>query len=158
MEDYKASEEGQTVRRKYADILRMSRPEYPRKHPPMTISNRAKIFSPFAALRGYEEEISDEGEAHLRIQKPELSDEDKAILCEKLLQIKKGMTVDIRYFKGDATAGSYEYICGTVLSIDSVYKEIRISTGQKNELGKELPVAISFDDIWDLQTIQKGTQ
>ena len=27
----------------------------------MQVENRAKIFSPFAALRGYEEEIAEEG-------------------------------------------------------------------------------------------------
>ena len=28
------------------------------KHPPMNLSRRAKIFSPFAALKGYDEEIA----------------------------------------------------------------------------------------------------
>ena len=60
MSDYKNTEEGKNVARKYADILNSSRPEPSYKHPRMTLSNRAKIFSPFAALRGYEEEIAAE--------------------------------------------------------------------------------------------------
>ena len=28
------------------------------KHPPMDLTRRAKIFSPFAALKGYDEEIA----------------------------------------------------------------------------------------------------
>lgn len=45
----------------YDDIIEM---EYPLKssdrvkHPRMTIENRAKIFAPFAALKGHEEAIA----------------------------------------------------------------------------------------------------
>ena len=44
----------------YEDILGLSRPEheddaFSRKHPHMTRLNRAKIFAPYAALKGYEE-------------------------------------------------------------------------------------------------------
>ena len=51
---------GKAVQKKYADILHGSRPEPSYRHPRMTLSNRAKIFSPFSALRGYEEEIAAE--------------------------------------------------------------------------------------------------
>ncbi len=50
----------ESVSHKYDDILRM---EYPLKthdeikHPRMPLSDRAKIFSPFSALKGYEELI-----------------------------------------------------------------------------------------------------
>ena len=52
MEDFKNTKEGRAVAQKYSDILHLSRPEPPVKHPRMALSNRAKIFSPFAALRG----------------------------------------------------------------------------------------------------------
>ena len=63
MEDYKNTPEGRDVTRKYADILALSRPdseESRRRHPRMSLENRAKIFSPFAALRGYDEELDAE--------------------------------------------------------------------------------------------------
>ena len=60
MADFKNTKEGRTVAQKYADILHLSRPEPPVKHPRMALSNRAKIFSPFAALRGFDDEISSE--------------------------------------------------------------------------------------------------
>ena len=60
MADFKNTKEGRLVAQKYADILRLSRPEPPAKHPRMSITNRAKIFSPFAALRGFDDEISSE--------------------------------------------------------------------------------------------------
>ena len=47
MENYKNSKTGQETARKYADILHMERPqseESLRKHPRMTLQNRAKIF------------------------------------------------------------------------------------------------------------------
>ena len=55
MENYKNSKIGQETAQKYGDIIEMERPqteESLRKHPRMTLQNRAKIFSPFAALRG----------------------------------------------------------------------------------------------------------
>ena len=66
---YMTTEGGRRVRQKYADILRMSRPEPPADHPRMSLQNRAKIFSPFAALRGYEEEIADQNRVHELIEK-----------------------------------------------------------------------------------------
>lgn len=58
MEDYKHTPAGQAAARKYADILDKQRPQTEqslRKHPRMLLQNRAKIFAPFAALRGYED-------------------------------------------------------------------------------------------------------
>lgn len=64
MKEYQESALGRETARKYADILDKSRPDSPesrRKHPRMSLQSRAKIFSPFASLRGREiEEISGE--------------------------------------------------------------------------------------------------
>ena len=53
----------------YKDIIQWP---YPRndwnflmKHPRMSVANRAKIFSPFAALRGHNEKIAETAEQHL---------------------------------------------------------------------------------------------
>ena len=64
-QDYKESRQGRENARKYADILNESRPdsgESRRRHPRMSLQNRAKIFSPFAALRGYDEQLAKERE------------------------------------------------------------------------------------------------
>ena len=97
MADFKNTKEGRNVAQKYADILHLSRPEPPVKHPRMALSNRAKIFSPFAALRGFDDEISSEGASKLLVKKVELSDDEKNDLSDKLLQVKKGMKVVVRY-------------------------------------------------------------
>lgn len=121
MADFKNTKEGRNVAQKYADILHLSRPEPPVKHSRMALSNRAKIFSPFAALRGFDDEISSEGASKLLVKKVELSDEEKNNLSDKLLQVKKGMKVVVRYFvKTSESTGKYISLTGTVVMIDPV--------------------------------------
>ena len=54
---------------KYMDIIDKERPqhngdEFDIKHPKMSREQRAKIFAPFAALKGYEETIDETGKVH----------------------------------------------------------------------------------------------
>lgn len=146
MTDYKNTPEGKAVQSKYADLLPLSRPE-PIK-PRMAISNRAKIFSPFAALRGYEDEIASEGREHTKAQRIELSDEGIERIGAKLMQLHKGAFVAIRYF----TDGYYEDVSGKVESVDGVYQELKLSTVMKSDIGKELPTIIPFEDILEVTT------
>lgn len=55
--DYKTSTSGRSTACKYADIIDMPRPEL--HHQRMDILNRAKLFAPFDALRGFDEEIEE---------------------------------------------------------------------------------------------------
>ena len=157
MADFRNTKEGQNVAQKYADILHLSRPEPPVKYPRMALSNRAKIFSPFAALRGFDDEISSEGASKLLVKKVELSDEEKNDLSDKLLQVlqvKKGMKVVVRYFMKTAeSTGKYISLTGTVVMIDPVYRELKVMQNSDRKavgIEKELPVIIPFDDIADL--------
>ncbi len=62
MDDYKHTPAGRETARKYADLLDQQRPQSAqslRKHPRMPLENRAKIFSPFAALRGYDDQLAE---------------------------------------------------------------------------------------------------
>ena len=154
MADCKNTKEGRIVAQKYSDILHASRPEPPHKHPRMPITNRAKIFSPFAALLGFDDEISNESATKLLVKKIELSDEEKNKLSDKLLQVKKGMKVVVRYFvRATGSTGKYISLTGTVVIIDPVYRELKVmQDSDRNAVGieKELPVIIPFDDIADL--------
>ncbi len=54
---------------KYNDIIDKNRPvhdgdAFEARHPHMSREARAKIFAPFAALKGYEEAIDDTSESH----------------------------------------------------------------------------------------------
>ncbi len=142
--NYKNTPEGKAVQYKYADLLPLSRPE-PIK-PRMSISNRAKIFSPFAALRGYEDEIASEGKDHLKGKQIELSEEQKELLGNKIGQLRKNQLVKVKYF----TDGYYEDLPGRVDSVDAINKELRIYTGVTNTIGKELPTIIPFEDILEV--------
>ncbi len=144
MMNYKNTPEGKAVQYKYADLLPLSRPE-PIK-PRMSISNRAKIFSPFAALRGYEDEIASEGKDHLKGKQIELSEEQKELLGNKIGQLRKNQLVKVKYF----TDGYYEDLPGRVDSVDAINKELRIYTGVTNTIGKELPTIIPFEDILEV--------
>lgn len=104
MEKTKTSKTGLETARKYADILHMERPqseESLRKHPRMTLQNRAKIFSPFAALRGYDEQLAEEKQRTERVTKRILTEEEMSGLSDKLMQVTKGMTITVRYFVED---------------------------------------------------------
>ena len=146
MADFRNTKEGRNVAQKYADILHLSRPEPPVKYPRMALSNRAKIFSPFAALRGFDDEISSEGASKLLVKKVELSDEEKDALSDKLLQVKKGMKVVVRYFMKTAeSTGKYISLTGTVVIIDPVYRELKVMQDSDRKavgIEKELPVII----------------
>ena len=79
MENYKSSKIGQETAQKYGDIIEMERPqteESLRKHPRMTLQNRAKIFSPFSPLRGYDEQLAAEKQRTERVTKRILTKEE----------------------------------------------------------------------------------
>ena len=149
MTDYKNTPEGRAVQMKYSDLLPLSRPD-PIK-PRMTIQNRAKIFSPFAALRGYEDEIASEGKDHLRGKRIELSEEQKELLGNKISQLRKNQSVKVKYF----TDGYYEELPGKVDSVDAINKELKIYTGVTNAIGKELPTIIPFEDILEVKVPER---
>lgn len=144
--DYKNTPEGRSVQSKYCKILHASRPEPPHNYPRMPMSNRAKIFSPFAALRGYDDEIASECRDHLKGNRIELSEEGEEVLNQKISQLRKGQEIIIKYF----TDGYYENIAGILDAVDAINKELRIYTGFINDTGKELPTIIAFEDILEI--------
>lgn len=135
MEDYKNTPEGRAAARKYGDILTLSRPdseESRHRHPRMSLENRAKIFSPFAALRGYDEELAAEEERSRRVTQRLLSDEEKEQLSQKLLLLTKGTRVRVRYFAPDTThpaqppVGFYRTVTGVAERVDPVYRLLHL--------------------------------
>lgn len=149
MTDYKNTPEGRAVQTKYKSILHASRPKPPHNHPRMSPSNRAKIFSPFAALRGYEEEIASEDKDYLKGRRIELSEEDQEKLNRTLLQLQKEPKegkITVKCF----TDGYYEELTGVLESVDVIAKELRLRTGFISESGKDLPSIIYFEDILDI--------
>lgn len=156
MENYKNSKTGLETARKYADIINMERPqteESLRKHPRMSLQNRAKIFSPFAALRGYDEQLAEEKQRTERVAKKNLTEEEMIALSDKLMQVTKGMPITIRYFAEDTAhpevpaVGNYITLSGEVEAIDSVFRTLQI---QKTVVPFEDLIAIRGDDIMEI--------
>ncbi|MFR8076156.1 MAG: DNA methylase [Faecalibacterium sp.] len=135
MENYKNSKIGQETAQKYGDILEMERPqteESLHKHPRMTLQNRAKIFSPFAALRGYDEQLAAEKQRTERVTKRILTEEEMSALSDRLMQVTKGMTITVRYFKEDTAhpeipaVGNYVTLTGKADRIDPVFRTLQV--------------------------------
>ena len=153
MENYKNSKIGRETAQKYGDILEMERPqteESLRKHPRMTLQNRAKIFSPFSPLRGYDEQLAAEKQRTERVAKRILTEEEKSALSDRLMQVTKGMTITVRYFKEDTAhpevpaVGNYITLTGKADRIDPVFRTLqdhghRCISGNRTFLPAALP-------------------
>ena len=109
---------------KYQDILYLARP-VSKVHQPMSKSNRAAQFSPFAALTGYEDAVQET--ARLTTNKITLSEDQIQIINSVLNEISQYLPhspyVQITYFEPDKRkqGGSYQQIFGTIKKIDDVY-------------------------------------
>jgi hypothetical protein len=87
---------------------------------PMPISERAKQFLPFAAVKGLNEAL--EKKEKVLLSKTEMSEDLALELNEKIHNIKKGSIVTITYFFAD----DFITLTGTVQQIDSAYRTIQI--------------------------------
>lgn len=116
----------------YEDIIDLP---YPRndwnfliKHPRMSVENRAKIFAPFAALRGHSDAIAETAEKKLTIRQEELMEDSRNELDESLsaladrLQHGEHPIVRVSYFVQDkilaAGVGTYREIEGLATKLD----------------------------------------
>lgn len=129
---------------KYDDILSMSYP-HPSKHQRMEMRERAAQFSPFAALTGYGD-IIDEEARHVD-ERPMLSDDEKAIINEKLQMISTHPSLHVRL---------------TCFSEDSLKRggKITLKEGQATKLDKEKGtlylesgIRVHFEDIISIEII-----
>lgn len=133
------------ISNRYDDIINLPRPES--KHPHMSNADRAKIFSPFAALKGHTETIRKK--EILRVNKIDLSVEAAAALNEKLTLLEKGQMVTITYFfsdpgpdgTGGTAEGIYITLSGIIKHLDSISRILEIDDHK-----------INFDDIADIRS------
>ena len=129
---------------KYDDIINLPHPTS-KKHPRMSLYARAAQFSPFSALRGFDEEI--EESARRTESRPELSQQECDRLNARLQflteQSANRPTVQITRFVQDAkkSGGALvtEVVC--VKRVDWVKRTILLSDRTER----------SFDDILSIQ-------
>ncbi len=127
----------------YRGILKKGRPKHRkyddfwRRHPTMDVSHRAKIFSPFDALRGFDEGIHKKEVTYynkLVLGEDERQELDRrmAVLhaCTRTARLAREnrITVCVRYFVpcadedsfSSGVKGSYESVTGVVWQVDTV--------------------------------------
>lgn len=127
----------------YEDILYMPH-HVSTKHPPMSASDRAAQFSPFAALTGHDAAIQETG--RLTDVQVEQSEELRALLDRKqqYLATLERPEVTVTYFLPDGRkdGGAYVTATGQLKRIDPVERVLILAGGQ----------SIPLDDIIDVNS------
>ena len=126
----------------YMDIINLSRPQT--THVKLGIESRASQFSPYAALTGYGERISEV--TRITNKKIELTEDDIERLSNKLNiineHIKECPKIAITYFIKDSrkVGGKYTVKEGNVKQIDSVNKLVVFKDNSKVNMNDILSI------------------
>lgn len=144
---------------RYRDVFLKGKPQHDRfdlfriRHPSMDVRRRAKIFSPFDALKGFNEAIASKDVLYR--DRIELCEEDKDEL-DRRLRILKGLTfnghmarenrvkITVIYYvpcsdefnEAFNIRGRYRKVTGICWNVDEIYGTILLDR-----------IRISFDDI-----------
>jgi len=113
----------------YEDILHLERPVSGR--PKMARGDRAKIFAPFAALTGLEEEL-DKMETRL-LPRVCLPEEAQEVIDRRLRRLQIGDAVRIVWFcprDRSGTLGTYEAVSGRVTGVDPIRRTLLLDVRQ----------------------------
>lgn len=111
----------------YYDIKQFSRPHYD-DHPPMSISDRAAQFSPFAALTGYDAAVDET--ARYTDSRTELTEDEVNKLNDDLNRLLDMLDerpeIRVTYFVPDErkSGGSYQVKSGIVRIYDGYTNEL----------------------------------
>ena len=131
----------------YDDILCLPHPTS-KKHPRMSMAERAAQFAPFAALNGYGAAIQEA--QRLTDQRLELDEETQALLDlrQRLLleRIAEHPQVTVTYFVPDArkSGGSYRCVAAGVKRLDEYSRLLILTTGQQIPLDDIAALSGSF--------------
>ena len=130
----------------YEDIINLPHHQSVTR-PHMSIHDRAAQFSPFAALTGYDEEVTET--ARLTDRKLELTEEKKTELDMKLSAIKDKVKskpeIVLTYFIPDErkSGGKYVTVLVSVKKVDTYARTIVLSDNS----------VINIDDIADISEV-----
>ena len=110
------------------------------------MNNRAKQFMPFAALKGYYEIIKER--SRIYEEKKELSEDEAAVLSDKIASIEKGKIIKITYYKEFDRGEGYipEGAFGAYVTAEGMVSEINTVTRTVTVVKTVIP----FDDILDI--------
>lgn len=105
----------------------------------MPVSERAKQFMPFAALKGLPEALTHMEREHHAKSKKELSEEMAADLNRSLLSLHSGCQATICYYK----AGHEQQITGSVTKLDATFRYLLMDGS----------LQIAFDDLLRVEKV-----
>ena len=106
----------------------------------MSVSERAKIFAPFDALKGFREMLKEE--ERVKEVKKELSQDMIDDLDNVLNSLKLGMMIELIFY--DAKEEVYKSLIGVFTKIDTVYKKLVV-----------VKTRISIDDILSVKVLSE---
>lgn len=101
--------------------------------PKMSMSNRAKQFAPFDALKGFQEALRKKEK--MPVPKKELAEEKAEEINEKLKQLTTGKLITVVYYND----GEYIQLTGTIIKIEKNKRYLQMAE-----------IIIPIDDISDI--------
>lgn len=130
----------------YQDIIHLSKPLS--KHPKMAVANRAKLFTPFSALRGFDIEIISQEQDRLLVPQITIADDQRDTIWHNLNALQKDDWAIITRFTPVKTIenqvlGEYSVVSGPVIKVDDVSQLLVVQE-----------TTVPFEDIYQL-VVQK---
>ena len=116
----------------YRDMIHLSRPIS--RHPKMSVENRAKLFTPFSALRGFDIEILTKEQDRLLVSQVTLDADQQELIRHRLNALRSGQWVTVTYFRSEKELegillGEYVIQTGKVRRVDDFYQVLALDSG-----------------------------
>ena len=138
---------------RYDEILHLDRPQ--QHHPRMPLGQRANIFSPFDALRGFSFAVMTQEQERQLEEKPTLSADAEELLERKLQLLAPGDPLTVRYFQKEKQIGEYEL--GTIQTENTSFNAVDMDRGLLILSTRELPLSALLDlKSWVFQSLEEG--
>ena len=127
----------------YRDMIHLSRPIS--HHPKMSVENRAKLFTPFSALRGFDIEILTKEQDRLLVSQVTLDADQQELIRHRLNGLRSGQRVTVTYFRPEKELegillGEYVIQTGKVRRVDDFYQVLALDSG-----------VVAFENIRELE-------
>ncbi len=127
----------------YGDMIHLSRPIS--RHPKMSVENRAKLFTPFSALRGFDIEILTKEQDRLLVSRVTLGTDQQELIRHRLNDLRSGQRVTVTHFAlvkelESIPLGEYVTQTGQVRCVDNFYQVLVLDSG-----------VVAFEDIRELE-------
>lgn len=134
----------------YQDILHQQRPLS--RHPKMSVENRAKLFTPFSALRGFDIEILTQEQDRLLVPQVSLSVDQQEAIYRTLNELRKGDWVTVTYFApvkiiDGRQQGEYRTLSAEVKKVDEADRLLVLANG-----------AVGLDNLHSLRRMREEAE